>query len=200
MCYSLIFIFCSLFTSSVSLLCYSKTCPQTKVDLCIERCPTSYNACKAVVQVDYGTHTNVELSCIQSDENCDDSYHFCVPKRTNVSNILICCCSTDYCNGGFRDAKKLYPWLTVSRLLPLLPIPAQISGQKFTETHTLRIKIKIFRILSRTCPYSASVTSGLFSTVCKAVHSCTEKQVSKIQEYNYHHPLPVRSVCEGYGS
>ncbi len=109
----------------IALLCYSRPCQPSANNICITLCPSDYSSCKMTVLVEpVGQHTVTIASCSQSNENCATEPGQCNLERKKESS---CCCKTDYCNGGYRDANELYPFLTVSRMLPLLPLPPALA-------------------------------------------------------------------------
>ena len=111
--------------SGLALLCYSRPCQPSANNICIKLCPPDYDSCEMTVLVEDGKHTVTNASCSQSTDNCTTEPRQCNLERKKES---ICCCTTDYCNGGYRDANEIYPFLTVSRPLPfLLPNTSALS-------------------------------------------------------------------------
>ncbi len=108
--------------ASYGLLCYTRPCDLSDSDICIKMCPDSDTTCIRNVAVNYGHYNTLTASC--SHNNCSTDPRICGLKEVNSTNslhkMLSCCCANDYCNGWFRDAMAIYPFLTLSRPLPLL--------------------------------------------------------------------------------
>lgn len=120
-------------TAATALLCYTRPCRSTENDLCIKQCSPAHRSCskQATSNRTSGEHLTTVAACSFSTDNCATKPNDCDLRGVNGSDFLsACCCTTDYCNGWFRDAMSMYPWLTVSRPLPKLSPPANDTSSQ----------------------------------------------------------------------
>ena len=144
------------------LLCYTRPCLSSENNVCLKRCLELNATCSKKVTVNYGHHIVEEASCSPPlDNECSNEPRTCALKEintamyTSVTKVFSCCCKTDYCNGWFLDAIAIYPYLTLSRPLPLLPHTfTNHSGECKLHFYSVTLKHDHYNYIS----YSSAVS------------------------------------------